>query len=238
MTYRELTEGIIRLWEENAKLMDVVALIDGYFLDVQQRSGGNEDFAKIEIEGTTRLLHYEASKLMREENQLDDFDRSLHDKIGIICFIIMSLLDRMREARIVSVAYWDDIRGSLEPIWDRQNEFYLEQLVGEKDRLERAKVARGRRSLNLKLKQEYAGKKEDKLVTAVLEFIGASKGMAEIKTMRCFLFVRKNKEDKDDGTEFYFLGQMRPTGQFRQTMPRFSSSVKLSMNQSNASPER
>lgn len=188
MTYRELAEGIIKLWNENASLMDVDALIDRYFLDVQQRSGGNEDFAKIEIEGTTRLLHYEASKLMREENQLDDFDRSLHDKIGIICFIIMSLLDRMREARIVSVAYWDDIRGSLEPIWDRQNEFYLEQLVGEKDRLKREKVSRGRRSLNLKLKQEYAGKKEDKLVVAVLEFIGASKGMAEIKTMRCFLF--------------------------------------------------
>ena len=34
--------------------------------------------------------------------------------------------------------------------------------------------------------------------------------------MRCFLFVRKNKEDKDDGTEFYFLGEMFPTGGFRQ----------------------
>ena len=34
--------------------------------------------------------------------------------------------------------------------------------------------------------------------------------------MRCFLFVRKNKEDKDDGTEFYFLGEMYPTGRFEQ----------------------
>lgn len=34
--------------------------------------------------------------------------------------------------------------------------------------------------------------------------------------MRCFLFVRKNKEDKDDGTEFYFLGEMHPTGYFHQ----------------------
>ena len=34
--------------------------------------------------------------------------------------------------------------------------------------------------------------------------------------MRCFLFVRKNKEDKDDGTEFYFLGEMYPTGEFKQ----------------------
>lgn len=34
--------------------------------------------------------------------------------------------------------------------------------------------------------------------------------------MRCFLFLRKNKNDKDDGTEFYFLGEMRPTGMFKQ----------------------
>ena len=34
--------------------------------------------------------------------------------------------------------------------------------------------------------------------------------------MRCFLFLRKNKNDKDASTEFYFLGEMYPTGQFRQ----------------------
>lgn len=34
--------------------------------------------------------------------------------------------------------------------------------------------------------------------------------------MRCFLFLRKNKKDKDDGTEFYFLGEMHPTGHFEQ----------------------
>lgn len=34
--------------------------------------------------------------------------------------------------------------------------------------------------------------------------------------MRCFLFVRKNKQDQDDGTEFYFLGEMHPTGKFNQ----------------------
>ena len=39
---------------------------------------------------------------------------------------------------------------------------------------------------------------------------------ASLNGMRCFLFVRKNKEDKDDGTEFYFLGEMHPTGQFNQ----------------------
>lgn len=34
--------------------------------------------------------------------------------------------------------------------------------------------------------------------------------------MRCFLLLRKNKKDKDDGTEFYFLGEMHPTGEFEQ----------------------
>lgn len=34
--------------------------------------------------------------------------------------------------------------------------------------------------------------------------------------MRCYLFVRKNKNDKDSGKEFYFLGQMHPTGAFTE----------------------
>lgn len=34
--------------------------------------------------------------------------------------------------------------------------------------------------------------------------------------MRCYLFLRKNKNDKDNGTEFYFLGEMHPTGRFEQ----------------------
>ena len=33
--------------------------------------------------------------------------------------------------------------------------------------------------------------------------------------MRIFLFVRKNKDDKES-KEFYFLGEMRPTGEYRQ----------------------
>lgn len=32
--------------------------------------------------------------------------------------------------------------------------------------------------------------------------------------MRIYLFVRKNKDDKDGGKEFYFLGEMAPTGAF------------------------
>lgn len=34
--------------------------------------------------------------------------------------------------------------------------------------------------------------------------------------MRCFLFLRKNKNDRDNGTEFYFLGEMHPSGEFKQ----------------------
>ena len=40
--------------------------------------------------------------------------------------------------------------------------------------------------------------------------------------MRTFLFVRKNKEDKE-GKEFYFLGTMHPTQSYRAfTMPNTS----------------
>lgn len=41
-------------------------------------------------------------------------------------------------------------------------------------------------------------------------------GKADKINMRCFLFLRKNKEDKDNSTEFYFLGEMHPTGRFEQ----------------------
>lgn len=34
--------------------------------------------------------------------------------------------------------------------------------------------------------------------------------------MRCFLFMRKNKDDADQGKEFYFLGEMHPTGEFKE----------------------
>ena len=35
--------------------------------------------------------------------------------------------------------------------------------------------------------------------------------------MRCFLFLRKDKKDKETGKEFYFLGEMYPSGEFEQT---------------------
>ena len=39
---------------------------------------------------------------------------------------------------------------------------------------------------------------------------------ADSNGMKCYLFMRKNKNDKDNGKEFYFLGEMRPTGEFTQ----------------------
>lgn len=41
--------------------------------------------------------------------------------------------------------------------------------------------------------------------------------------MRCFLFLRKNKNDKGAGKEFYFLGEIFPTGQFRQFVMKGST---------------
>ena len=39
---------------------------------------------------------------------------------------------------------------------------------------------------------------------------------AHLNGVRCYLFVRKNLKDKDDGTEFYFLGEIHPTGEFQE----------------------
>ena len=41
---------------------------------------------------------------------------------------------------------------------------------------------------------------------------------AEENGVKCYLFVRKNTHDKDDGTEFYFLGRIYPTGAFEQVV--------------------
>lgn len=42
--------------------------------------------------------------------------------------------------------------------------------------------------------------------------------LANSKTngVRCYLFMRKNKDDADQGKEFYFLGEIYPTGEFKQ----------------------
>lgn len=41
---------------------------------------------------------------------------------------------------------------------------------------------------------------------------------ADSNEMRCFLFLRKNKEDRDANKEYYFLGEIHPTGIFKQIL--------------------
>ena len=41
---------------------------------------------------------------------------------------------------------------------------------------------------------------------------------ADSNGMRCFLFLRKNKEDRDANKEYYFLGEIHPTGMFKQIL--------------------
>lgn len=53
---------------------------------------------------------------------------------------------------------------------------------------------------------------------------------AESNGIRCFLFVRKNKEDKDGSKEFYFLGEIHPTGYFKEVtrQPNNQKAVEIS----------
>lgn len=56
--------------------------------------------------------------------------------------------------------------------------------------------------------------------------------------MRCFLFLRKNKKDKDGGTEFYFLGEMHPTGEFRQFVMKNTKTTAVEINYQLEQPVR
>ena len=45
--------------------------------------------------------------------------------------------------------------------------------------------------------------------------------------MRTYLFVRKNKDDKDGGKEFYFLGEMHPTQEYAPITIAGKSAVEI-----------
>lgn len=184
MTYKELTDGIIRLWKENARLMDVNDLTEEYFHAAEQRAGGNMKLLKHEVTWTVNRLTREAyTAMQREEN-----DNSQRERTDLLCLVVINLLDDMCDAGIISWTSMDLWLQNIGELKDRGTACFLGMDAVEENIMEREKVARGRRSLNLELKPEYAGKKEDELVLEVLKFIGASKGMAERKTMRCFLF--------------------------------------------------
>jgi hypothetical protein len=55
---------------------------------------------------------------------------------------------------------------------------------------------------------------------------GGADGRLASERMRCFLFVRKNKDDKES-KEFYYLGQMHPTGTFIPTKVAGSPAVEI-----------
>ena len=184
MTYRELAEGIIKLWKENARLKDVNALTQEYFRAAQQRAGGNRKWLESEVTWTVDRLTREAYTAMQREGN----DNSQRERTDLLCLVIINLIDDLEGAGIISWTSMDLWLQNIGELKDRGDAFFLGLDAVEENIMEREKVARSRRSLNLKLKQEYAGKKEDELVTAVLEFIGTSNGMAERKTMRCFLF--------------------------------------------------
>ena len=56
--------------------------------------------------------------------------------------------------------------------------------------------------------------------------------------MRCYLFVRKNTKDKDDGTEFYFLGEIHPTGKFKQFVMKDSTASAVEITYKLENPVR
>jgi superfamily II DNA or RNA helicase len=45
--------------------------------------------------------------------------------------------------------------------------------------------------------------------------------------MKTYLFVRKNKDDKDGGKEFYFLGEMHPTQEYKQIKIADKNAVEI-----------
>ena len=45
--------------------------------------------------------------------------------------------------------------------------------------------------------------------------------------MKTYLFVRKNKDDKDGGKEFYFLGEMHPTQEYAPITIAGKSAVEI-----------
>ena len=56
--------------------------------------------------------------------------------------------------------------------------------------------------------------------------------------MKCYLFVRKNKDDKES-KEFYFLGEMEPTGMFEEiSMPNTDGKTAVEIGYRLADPVR
>lgn len=190
MTYNELTEGIIKLWKENARLKDVNALTKEYFRAAQQRAGGNRKWLESEVTWTVEDLTREAyTAMQREEN-----DNSQRERTDLLCLVIINLIGYLEEFGIISwtrMALWLQNIGELK---DRGTAYFLGlDAVAEQEAQLRKKgllppSSLPRRSLNLE-RDSRGIKSEETIVADLMGLLGLDKNnVKESRMMRCFLF--------------------------------------------------
>ena len=190
MTYRELTEGIIKLWKENARLKDVNDLTDEYFLAAQQRAGGNRKWLESEVTLTVNRLTREAyTAMQREEN-----DNSQRERTDLLCLVITNLIGDLEEAGIISWTRMDLWLQNMGELNDRSTAYFLGlDAVAELEAEKRKKgllpdLSTPRASLNLKWDPRGV-KSEDDIVSELQEFLGVMKDDVKAsQVLRCFLF--------------------------------------------------
>lgn len=190
MTYKELTEGIIKLWKKDARLMDVDDLTREYFRAVQQRAGGNRKWLESEVTWTVEDLTREAyTAMQREEN-----DNSQRERTDLLCLVIINLIGYLEEFGIISwtrMALWLQNIGELK---DRGTAYFLGlDAVAEQEAQLRKKgllppSSLPRRSLNLE-RDSRGIKSEETIVADLMGLLGLDKNNEkESRMMRCFLF--------------------------------------------------
>lgn len=190
MTYRELAEGIIKLWRENARLMDVNALTKEYFRAAQQRAGGNRKWLESEVTWTVEGLTREAYTAMQREGN----DNSQRERTDLLCLVIINLIGYLEEFGIISWTRMDLWLQNIGELKDRGDAFFLGlDAVEEQEAQLRKKgllppSSLPRRSLNLE-RDSRGVKSEEKIVAELMDFLGLDKNnVKESRIMRCFLF--------------------------------------------------
>lgn len=194
MTYRELTEGIIKLWKENARLMDVNDLTEEYFQAAAKRAGGNMKLLEHEVTWTVDRLTREAYTAMQREGN----DNSQRERTDLLCLVIINLIDDLEGAGIISWTSMDLWLQNIGELKDRGDAFFLglaavEELEAEQEAQLRKKgllppSSLPRRSLNLE-RDSRGVKSEETIVAELMEILGLDKNnVKESRIMRCFLF--------------------------------------------------
>ena len=190
MTYKELTEGIIKLWKKDARLMDVDDLTREYFRAVQQRAGGNRKWLESEVTWTVEDLTREAyTAMQREEN-----DNSQRERTDLLCLVIINLIGYLEKFGIISWTRMDLWLQSMGELKDRSTAYFLGlDAVAEQEAQLRKKgllppSSLPRRSLNLE-RDSRGVKSEDDIVSELQEFLGVMKDDVKAsQVLRCFLF--------------------------------------------------